>query len=127
MQTSALPFATRLHQEGKRLTRSGIDTVQINVGKLCNQACLHCHVDAGPKRTEVMDRRTADLALDFVRTAAPQTVDITGGAPELNPSFRFLVEQVRRDGRHVMDRCNLTVLFESGQEDLAQFLADMRV
>lgn len=127
MHTTALAFATRVHQEGKHLTRSGIDTVQINVGKLCNQACLHCHVEAGPKRTEVMDHQTVELALDFVRAAAPQTVDITGGAPELNPSFRFLVEQVRHDGRHVIDRCNLTVLLERGQEDLAQFLADMRV
>src|SRR4029453_13417635 len=127
MQTSALPFAARVHQEGKRLTRSGIDTVQINVGKLCNQACLHCHVEAGPKPPGACARQTAELALDFVRTAGPQTVDITGGAPELNPSFRFLVEQVRCDGRHVMDRCILTVLFGPGKEDLAQFLADMGV
>src|SRR5262252_1535266 len=127
MQTSALPFATRLHQEGKRLTRSGIDTVQINVGKLCNQACLHCHVDAGPQRTEIMDRRTVELALELVRAANARTVDITGGAPELNPSFRFLVEQARNDGRHVMDRCNLTVLFEPGQEELPEFLASRQV
>jgi len=105
----------------------GIDTVQINVGKLCNQACVHCHVDAGPKRTESMDRRTAELALEFARAAGARTVDITGGAPELNPSFRFLVEEARRDGRHVMDRCNLTVLFEPGQADLVEFLAEMQV
>ncbi len=120
-------FAARVRQEGFQLTRTGIDTVQINVGKLCNQACVHCHVDAGPKRTEIMDRRTAELALEFVRAAQAATVDITGGAPELNPSFRFLVEQARYDGRHVMDRCNLTVLFESGQETLADFLADREV
>jgi len=94
---------------------------------LCNQACLHCHVEAGPKRTEIMDRHTAELTLDFIRAAGPQTVDITGGAPELNPSFRWLVEQNRSEGRHVIDRCNLTILFESGQEDLPQFLADQRV
>lgn len=122
-----MSFAARLRQEGVHLTRSGIDTVQINVGKLCNQACLHCHVDAGPKRTEIMDRRTAELALAFVRAANAVTVDLTGGAPELNPSFRFLVEQALRDGRRVLDRCNLTVLFEPGQEDLPIFLATMGV
>lgn len=122
-----MSFAARLHQEEVRLTRSSIDTVQINVGKLCNQACLHCHVDAGPKRTEIMDRHTSDLALAFVRAANAVTVDLTGGAPELNPSFRFLVEQARCDGRHVLDRCNLTVLLEPGQEDLPIFLATMEV
>lgn len=127
MKTSVLPFAERVHQENVHLRRISIDTVQINVGKLCNQACVHCHVDAGPKRTEIMDRRTAELALDFVRAAGAQKVDITGGAPELNPSFRFLVGQARQEGRHVIDRCNLTVLFEPGQEDLAEFLARMEV
>jgi radical SAM/Cys-rich protein len=127
MPPTVAPFAHRVRQEGQSLHRLAIDTVQINVGKLCNQACLHCHVEAGPKRTEIMDRHTAELTLDFIRAAAPQTVDITGGAPELNPSFRWLVEQNRGDGRHVIDRCNLTILFESGQEDLPQFLADRRV
>ena len=127
MPPTVAPFAHRVRQEGQSLHRLAIDTVQINVGKLCNQACLHCHVEAGPKRTEILDRHTAELTLDFIRTAAPQTVDITGGAPELNPSFRWLVEQNRSEGRHVIDRCNLTILFESGQEDLPQFLADQRV
>lgn len=127
VRAAVLPFSARVRQEGVRLRRIGIDTVQINVGKLCNQACVHCHVDAGPKRTEIMDRQTAKLALDFVRAAGAQTVDITGGAPELNPSFRFLVTEARRDGHHVMDRCNLTVLFEPGQQDLVEFLADMHV
>jgi radical SAM/Cys-rich protein len=127
MPPTVAPFAHRVRQEGQSLHRLAIDTVQINVGKLCNQACLHCHVEAGPKRTEILDRHTAELTLDFIRTAAPQTVDITGGAPELNPSFRWLVEQNRGEGRHVIDRCNLTILFESGQEDLPQFLADQRV
>lgn len=127
MAAAMLPFEARVRQEGVQLRRTSIDTVQINVGKLCNQACIHCHVDAGPKRPEIMDRRTAELALEFARAAEAQTVDITGGAPELNPSFRFLVEQARRDGRHVLDRCNLTVLFEPGQEDLAEFLAGMGV
>jgi len=127
MPPTVAPFAHRVRQEGQSLHRLAINTVQINVGKLCNQACLHCHVEAGPKRTEIMDRHTAELTLDFIRAAAPQTVDITGGAPELNPSFRWLVEQNRGEGRHVIDRCNLTILFESGQEDLPQFLADQRV
>jgi len=125
--TTIAPFASRVQQEGTQLKRVAIDTVQVNVGKLCNQACLHCHVEAGPKRTEIMDRQTAELALDFIHAAAPHTVDITGGAPELNPSFRWLVEQARRDGRHVIDRCNLTILLEPGQEDLLQFLATMQV
>lgn len=127
MRVSVPSFAARVRQAGGPLRRAGIDTVQINVGKLCNQACLHCHVDAGPKRTEIMDRRTAELALEFVRASEAPTVDITGGAPELNPSFRFLVEQARHDGRRVLDRCNLTVLLEPGQEDLAEFLARLQV
>jgi len=127
MHTTSVPFARRIRQVGKPLRRVAIDTVQVNVGKLCNQACLHCHVEAGPKRTEIMDRHTAELAQDFIRTASPQTVDITGGAPELNPSFRWLVAQNRREGRHVIDRCNLTILFEAGQEELPHFLADQQV
>jgi radical SAM/Cys-rich protein len=127
MHAAVPPFAARVRQEGVQLRRAGIDTVQINVGKLCNQACAHCHIDAGPKRTEIMDRRTAELALEFVRAAGAWTVDLTGGAPELNLSFRFLVEQARHDDRHVIDRCNLTVLSEPGQEDLPQFLAGMGV
>ncbi|MBM4254734.1 MAG: radical SAM/Cys-rich domain protein [Deltaproteobacteria bacterium] len=127
MFSTVTPFAQHIRQQGNPLHRLAIDTVQVNVGKLCNQACLHCHVEAGPKRTEIMDRQTAEQVLDFIRTATPQTVDITGGAPELNPSFRWLVEQNRRQGRHVIDRCNLTILFEPGQEDLPQFLADQQV
>ena len=127
MNSTVQPFSECVQQEGMTLQRHSIDTVQINVGKRCNQACVHCHVDAGPKRTEMMGRRTAELALEFVRAAHARTVDITGGAPELNPWFRFLVEESRRDGRHVIDRCNLTVLLEPGQEDLAEFLARMGV
>ena len=127
-EQSFQPFTERVGQEkGLPLKRVNLDTVQLNLGKLCNQACLHCHVDAGPKRTEIMSPRTAELALDLIRAAKARTVDLTGGAPELNPSFRFLVEQNRQDGRHVLDRCNLTVLFESGQEDLAEFLAEHQV
>jgi len=127
MKATVQPFSTRLQQEHLLLQRKSLDIVQINVGKRCNQACVHCHVDAGPKRTEGMDQRTAELALAFARMANARTIDITGGAPELNPSFRFLVEESRREGRHVIDRCNLTILFELGQEDLAEFLARMGV
>jgi radical SAM/Cys-rich protein len=127
MSIMITPFAQRVQHQGKPLHRLAIDTVQVNVGKLCNQACLHCHVEAGPKRTEIMNRQTAEQVLDFIRAATPQTVDITGGAPELNPSFRWLITQNRQAGRHVIDRCNLTILFEPGQEDLPQFLADQQV
>jgi hypothetical protein len=103
------------------LRATGIDVLQINVGKLCNQTCRHCHVDAGPDRREVMTRETMELCLDALRASAIPTVDITGGAPELNPHFRWLVEQVRTLGRHVMDRCNLTVLETGPHRDLPAF------
>jgi len=110
------------------LRRSRVTTLQVNVGKLCNQACHHCHVDAGPKRTEIMTRATAERVIDVLAASpAVQTVDITGGAPELNPSFRFLVESVRRRGRRVIDRCNLTVFSQPGMEGLPQFLAENAV
>ena len=105
-----------------------IDTLQVNVGKLCNQTCTHCHVDAGPTRTEIMTRETAEAVLNVVRRYPElRTVDITGGAPEMNPHFEFLVEQCRAMGRHVMDRCNLTVFFVRGKQHLPKFLADHRV
>jgi len=101
-----------------------VKTLQVNVGKLCNMACHHCHVEAGPKRTEIMPRAVAERIVELV-AANPgvELVDLTGGAPELNPSFRFLVAEARKLGREVIDRCNLTVLFESGMEDLAEFMA----
>jgi len=106
------------------LTRAPVTTLQINVGKRCNQACHHCHVEAGPKRPEMMSAETAERVLELL-AASPEikTVDITGGAPELNPNFRTLVRRSRARGVRVIDRCNLTVLFEPGQGDLAQFLA----
>lgn len=105
-----------------------IDTLQVNVGKRCNQACKHCHVDAGPNRTEEMTRETADLVIAALeRSPGIATLDITGGAPELNANFRSLVTAATNLGRQVIDRCNLTVLFEPGQEDTAQFLAENRV
>lgn len=125
--TSLTPFAARLRQMGVPFRRRAIDTVQLNIGKRCNQACLHCHVDAGPQRTEMMAEHMMQQALAFARVAGAQTVDITGGAPELHPAFRTLVTQACEEGFHVMDRCNLTVLGEPGQEDLAAFLARQRV
>ena len=109
------------------LTAARIDTMQINVGKLCNQTCRHCHVDAGPDRTEVMSRETMELCLDALSRTSIPNVDITGGAPELNPHFRWLVAECRRLGRHVMDRCNLTVLLSPSQQDLPELLAEHRV
>lgn len=107
------------------LVRASPRTLQLNVGKRCNMACQHCHVDAGPKRTEIMPRRVAERVAELLEINPDiATLDVTGGAPELNPSFRWLVEGARRLGRHVIDRCNLTVLFEPGQEDLGRFLAD---
>jgi radical SAM/Cys-rich protein len=104
-------------------TEGHIEVLQVNVGKLCNQSCHHCHVDAGPDRREVMSRQTAEQVVELLRRHPIPTLDITGGAPELNPHFRWLVEQARALGRHVIDRCNLTVLRVRGQSDLPEFLA----
>ena len=107
-----------------------LTTLQVNVGKLCNQACRHCHVDAGPHQTGAdvnMGRQTADAVLRALAAGAFERLDLTGGAPELNPHFRDMVERARELGVQVMDRCNLSVLFEPGQEDLAEFLAAHRV
>ena len=103
-------------------------TLQVNLGYLCNQACVHCHVNAGPKRTELMKQDTVEAVLAFLR-AKPQvrTLDLTGGAPEMNPHFRHLVDSARELGLRVVDRCNLTILEEPGYEDLADFLANRRV
>ena len=109
------------------LRASGVGVLQINVGKLCNQSCGHCHVDAGPDRREVMTPETAAQCIAALARSDIPTVDITGGAPELNPSFRWLVEQSHALGRHVIDRCNLTVLLLPSQDDLGAFLAAHRV
>ena len=110
------------------LVRAETTTLQVNVGMLCNQACHHCHVEAGPKRTEIMPREVAARILELL-SASPSitTVDITGGAPELNPNFPWIVRESHKLGRHVIDRCNLTVLFEPGQEDLTEFFAQHEV
>ena len=109
------------------LARRRLETLQVNVGYLCNQSCLHCHVNAGPTRTEAMTRETADQVLQYLAASGAATLDLTGGAPELNAHFRHLVTGARALGARVIDRCNLTVLFEPGQEDLAQFLAGQGV
>ncbi|HEX7043455.1 MAG TPA: arsenosugar biosynthesis radical SAM (seleno)protein ArsS [Burkholderiales bacterium] len=110
-----------------QLRRAALEELQINVGRLCNQACSHCHVDAGPKRTESMRWDTMARVLAWIERAAVARVDITGGAPELNPHFRRFVDALRALGAAVTARCNLTVLFEPGQEDLAAWYADRRV
>jgi radical SAM/Cys-rich protein len=105
------------------LRRRALDTLQVNLGYKCNQSCLHCHVNASPQRTEMMDGATAALVLQVLRQRRVQTLDLTGGAPELNEHFRELVIGARAAGVRVIDRCNLTILSEPGQEDLAAFLA----
>lgn len=126
--TSCPPFETQLDRMGLLpLRATGITVFQINVGKLCNQTCRHCHVDAGPDRTESMTRDTAEQCIQALAQTDIPTVDITGGAPELNPNFRWLVEQAHALGRHVLDRCNLSVLLLPSQADLGEFLAKHRV
>lgn len=109
------------------IQRKQLTTLQVNLGYRCNQSCLHCHVNAGPKRKETMSPVTADIVLAYLRNSGATVLDITGGAPELNDQFRFLVKEARQLGVHVMDRCNLTILNEPGQEDLAEFLAAHKV
>ncbi len=109
------------------LRPSRIDILQVNVGRLCNMTCRHCHVDAGPDRREAMTRETFEACLGALRRSDIPTVDVTGGAPELNPHFRWFVEQARALGRHVIDRCNLTILEVPSQRDLARFLASHQV
>ena len=105
------------------IRRGKLDTLQVNVGYRCNQSCFHCHVNAGPNRTEEMTGEVTNTVIEFIERRAIKTLDITGGAPELNAHFRRLVTAARARGVHVMDRCNLTILEQPGQEDLADFLA----
>jgi radical SAM/Cys-rich protein len=107
--------------------RRRLETVQVNLGYVCNQTCLHCHVNAGPKRTESMTLETIEQVLAYVEASRATTLDVTGGAPELNPHFRHVVRTARGRGVRVIDRCNLTILLEPGHEDLADFLAGERV
>ncbi|MDC4204665.1 MAG: arsenosugar biosynthesis radical SAM protein ArsS [Candidatus Manganitrophus sp.] len=122
------PFDERMRRAGlDPLYAIGISIFQMNLGKLCNQTCRHCHVDAAPDRREMMTRETAEACLDALAGTDIPTVDITGGAPELNPNFRWIVTRARELGRHVIDRCNLSVLLVPSQADLASFLADRQV
>lgn len=110
-----------------QIKRNALKTLQVNLGYQCNQRCLHCHVNAGPHRTEMMDQETMDLIIPAVRQRGIRILDLTGGAPELHPGFRDLVRAARQAGVHVIDRCNLTILFEPGQDGLAEFLAQQQV
>ena len=105
------------------IRRKKFDTLQVNLGYKCNQTCQHCHVNAGPNRTEMMDAETVDLVIQVIKDRGIATLDLTGGAPEMNQEFRRLVKAARELGVRVIDRCNLTILFEPGYEDLADFLA----
>jgi radical SAM/Cys-rich protein len=109
------------------IQRRALDTLQVNLGYRCNQSCLHCHVNAGPNRTEMMDAEHAALVLQVLKDRQLATLDLTGGAPELSPHFRELVRGARALGVRVIDRCNLTILSEPGQDDLAAFLAEQGV
>lgn len=109
------------------LTRQRLTTLQVNLGYKCNQTCVHCHVNAGPNRTEMMDEENLNLVGQVLATRQLETLDLTGGAPELHQNFRSLVREARLLGVRVIDRCNLTILFEPGQENLAQFLAEQGV
>jgi radical SAM/Cys-rich protein len=107
--------------------RQSLEVLQVNLGYLCNLSCVHCHVNAGPNRTELMDLATVDLVLAFIEQHQIKVLDLTGGAPELNPHFRYLVTAARKMAVEVIDRSNLTILFEPGQRDLAEFLAEQQV
>jgi radical SAM/Cys-rich protein len=109
------------------INRMVLEVLQVNLGYLCNLSCTHCHVNAGPKRTELMDKATVELILDFIRRENIHTLDLTGGAPEMNPHFKYLVTQARAMDVTVIDRCNLVVLQEPDYEELAAFLADNQV
>ncbi len=121
------PFAQRIHLNGNGLNRRVVDVLQVNMGRYCNQACIHCHVEAGPTRTEMMSRGTVEAMLRFLAGTRIPTLDITGGAPELHPDFDYLVQSAVDLDRHVMDRCNLTVVFEPGKEYLPEFFKRHRV
>lgn len=110
-----------------QIKRAKLETLQVNLGYLCNLSCTHCHVNAGPRRTELMDRETIETVLAFLEHHEIQLLDVTGGSPEMNPHFKYLVTEAREMGVSVMDRCNPTILLEPGYENYAQFLADQQV
>jgi radical SAM/Cys-rich protein len=118
-------FSESLTAHSLSLRHAKAEVLQVNLGKLCNLTCVHCHVNAGPKRKEIMTRETVDRVVDWFARSEIPTIDLTGGAPEMNPDFRYFIELVEtvRPWRRVIDRCNLTILLEPGYEGLAQFLA----
>jgi radical SAM/Cys-rich protein len=122
-------FANKLAEQSTILRRARPEILQVNVGKLCNLTCMHCHVNAGPKRKEIMTRETIDRVIDWLAKTEIPTVDLTGGAPEMIPDFRYFIERVRalQPPRKIIDRCNLTILIEPGYEGLAEFLAAKKV
>lgn len=122
-------FAQTLAENSLSLRRARLEILQVNAGKLCNLTCTHCHVNAGPTRREIMARETVDRIIEWLAKTTIPTVDLTGGAPEMIPDFRYFIEEIKalQPPRHVIDRCNLTILLEPGYKDLAQFLATKRV
>jgi radical SAM/Cys-rich protein len=122
-------FSDRLAATGLELLRGRPEILQINVGKLCNLTCVHCHVNAGPKRKEIITRETIDRILDWFGKTDIPTIDLTGGAPEMIPDFRYFIQRVKelQPPRHVIDRCNLTIVLERGYDGLAEFLAKNKV
>jgi len=127
-RSTAIPFSDKLGQSGvSQLYRRKLTTLQINVGKVCNQTCTHCHVDAGPDRHESMSYETACQVIGFLAKSDVKTLDITGGAPEMNPNFRMLVQEAKQLEKQVIDRCNLTILLANGFTDLPEFLAEHQV
>ena len=122
-------FAEKLGANSLSLRRGRPEILQVNVGKLCNLTCIHCHVNAGPKRKEIMTRHTIDRIIDWLAKANIPIVDLTGGAPEMIPDFRYFIMQIGalQLPRHIIDRCNLTILLEPGYEDLSEFLANNKV
>ena len=121
------PFADQLHLNGNGLKRRAVDVLQVNLGRYCNLACIHCHVEAGPTRKEMMSRENVDAVLRFLEKTTIATLDVTGGAPELHPEFDYLVESARTLDRQIIDRCNLTVIFEHGKDYLPEFFCRHRV
>lgn len=122
-------FKDRLDELGMfPLQAAGLEIFQVNLGKMCNQTCRHCHVDAGPDRKEIMSRSTMQLCLDVLKNSDIRIVDLTGGAPELNPDFRWFVEEIRKLGKHIIVRCNLTIILANKRfNDLPQFFRENQV
>ena len=120
-------FAQKLTEKSISLRRRRSEILQVNVGKVCNLTCVHCHVNAGPRRKEIMTRETIDRVIDWLAKTEIPVVDLTGGAPEMISDFRYFIDRVKalHPSRHVIDRCNLTILLEPGYEDLPEFLAKL--